>query len=123
MTNDSKSLAPAAGEFRVFVGDDGVTHVHVRIAEGTVWLSQKLMAELYGKDIRTIIKHLQAIFEEGELDPGATIRKFRIVQPEGHRSVSRLDRRAGRERNRERGMTTLPTIRKVRTVWLAQGGA
>jgi len=90
MTADTSSLGPAAGEFLVYVGDDGATHVHVRLAEGTVWLSQRLMAQLYGKDVRTINEHLQAIFEEGELDPGATIRKFRIVQTEGNRSVSRL---------------------------------
>ena len=90
VTPDPRSLVPAAGEFLVYVGDDGAAHVHVRIAEGTVWLTQKLMARLYGKDVRTVNEHLQAIFEEGELDPGATIRKFRIVQTEGARSVSRL---------------------------------
>jgi len=90
MTNEPNDLAPAAGEFLVYAGDDGSARVHVRIAEGTVWLSQRLMAELFGKDVRTINDHLQAIFEEGELDPGATIRKHRIVQTEGNRSVSRL---------------------------------
>ncbi|WP_208752750.1 hypothetical protein [Corallococcus carmarthensis] len=56
--------------------------------EGTVWLTQKQLAELYGKDVRTINEHLQNIHEEGELDPGATIRKFRIVQTEGTREVA-----------------------------------
>jgi hypothetical protein len=88
--SQSKDLAPAAGEFLVYAGDDGSARVHVHIAEGTVWLSQRLMAELYGKDIRTINDHLQAIYDEGEVDPGATIRKYRIVQTEGNRSVSRL---------------------------------
>jgi hypothetical protein len=64
--------------------------VQVRLAEGTVWLTQKLMADLYGKDVRTINEHLENIYEEGELDPEATIRKFRIVQTEGNRSVSRV---------------------------------
>ncbi|MDD5308957.1 MAG: virulence RhuM family protein [Deltaproteobacteria bacterium] len=90
MTDDPKALVPAGGEFLVYVGDDGTAHVHVRIAEGTVWLTQKLMAGLYGKDVRTINDHLQAIYEDGELDPGATIRKYRIVRTEGNRSVSRL---------------------------------
>jgi hypothetical protein len=69
---------------------DGSANVQVRLSEGTVWLTQKLMAELYGKDVRTINEHLGNIYEEGELDPEATIRKFRIVQTEGNRSVSRL---------------------------------
>ena len=46
-------------------------------------------AELFAKDVRTINEHIQNIYEERELDPGATIRKFRIVQPEGARSVER----------------------------------
>lgn len=86
---DSKDLAPS-GELIVYASDDGSTHVHVRLVDGTVWLSQRLLAELFGKDVRTINEHLQAIYDEAELDPGTTIRKFRIVQTEGNRSVSRL---------------------------------
>lgn len=48
------------------------------------------MAELFQKDVRTINHHIQAIFDEGELDPVWTIRKFRIVQTEGTRSISRM---------------------------------
>jgi hypothetical protein len=55
----------------------------------TVWLTQKLMAELFQKDVRTINEHIRNIYEEGELAPEATIRKFRIVQTEGSRQVSR----------------------------------
>jgi hypothetical protein len=90
MTKDSNDLVPASGELLVYVGDDGAARVHVRLAEGTVWLTQKLMADLYGKDVRTINEHLQNIYDEGELEPGATIRKFRIVGTEGNREVSRL---------------------------------
>jgi hypothetical protein len=90
MINGPKDLVSTAGEFLVYVGDDGAIKVHVRLAEGTVWLTQKLMAELYGKDVRTINEHLQNIYDEGELDPEATIRKFRIVRSEGNREVSRL---------------------------------
>ncbi len=90
MRDEPKDLAPATGEFVLYVGDDGSLRVHVRISDGTVWLTQKLMAELYGKDVRTINEHLQNIYTEGELDPEATIRKFRIVQTEGTREVTRL---------------------------------
>lgn len=87
---DQKSIIPAGGEFLVYVADDGVSRVHVRLAEGTVWLTQKLMAELYQVSVPTVNEHLKGIYEEGELDAGATIRKFLIVQTEGNRSVSRL---------------------------------
>ena len=89
-SRDAKDLVPATGELLVYVGDDGAVHVQVRLAEGTVWLTQKLMAQLYGVSVPTINEHLRSIFDEEELDPGATIRKFRIVQTEGNRSVSRL---------------------------------
>jgi hypothetical protein len=64
--------------------------VECRFAGETVWLTQALIAELYGKDVRTINEHLQNLFEERELDPAATIRKFRIVRREGEREVTRL---------------------------------
>lgn len=90
MTNSRKDLVPATGELLVYVGADGAAHVQVRLSEGTVWLTQKSMGELYGKDVRTINEHLGNIYDEGELAPEATIRKFRIVRTEGNRSVSRL---------------------------------
>jgi len=57
----------------------------VRLQEETVWLSQKQLAELFQKDVRTINEHIKNIYEEGELQSGGTIRKFRIVQKEGDR--------------------------------------
>ena len=61
----------------------------VRLEEETVWLSQKQMAELFDKDVRTINEHSGNIYKEAELDQKSTIRKFRIVQKEGNRNVSR----------------------------------
>ena len=69
---------------------DGEARVEVRLQDDTVWLSQLLMAELFQKDVRTINDHLKNIFREGELEPEATIRKYRIVRQEGARQVSRL---------------------------------
>ena len=74
---------PPTGEIILYRSDDGRTRVECRFAGETVWLSQALMAELYQKDVRTINEHLQNLFAEGELDPGATIRKFRIVAVKG----------------------------------------
>jgi len=69
--------------------EDGRTHIQCRFENETIWLSQALIAELFQKDVRTINEHLGNIFEEGELNPEATVRKFRIVRLEGSRQVSR----------------------------------
>jgi hypothetical protein len=55
----------------------------------TLWLSQALIAELFQKDIRTVNEHLQNLYQEGEIEERATIRKFRIVRREGPREVER----------------------------------
>lgn len=79
-----------SSEIVFYQGEDGRSRIQVRLDGGTVWLTQRLLAELFQKDVRTINEHIQNIVEEGELDPVATIRKFRIVQTEGKRTVTRL---------------------------------
>jgi hypothetical protein len=69
--------------------EDGRTRLDVRIEDDTVWLTQAAMSELYQKDIRTVSEHIKNVFSEGELEEGATIRNYRIVQQEGQRQVSR----------------------------------
>jgi hypothetical protein len=86
----SQEPLPPTGEIILYSTEDGRARVECRFAAETVWLTQALMAELYQKDVRTINEHLQNLFEEGELDPEATIRKFRIVRQEGAREVTRL---------------------------------
>lgn len=86
----SEDLPTPTGEIILYPMSDGRARIECRFVGETVWLTQALMAELFGKDVRTINEHLQNIFEEGELDPGATIRKFRIVRQEGQREVTRL---------------------------------
>ncbi len=66
-------------EFLIYQAEDGRTRVHVRFEGETVWLSQKVMAELFQKDVRTINEHIRNIFEEGELRPDSVIRNFRIT--------------------------------------------
>ena len=68
---------------------NGQVSVQVRYEDGSFWLTQKRMAELFGVDVRTINEHLQNIYQSAELDKGATVRKIRIVQQEGQRDVSR----------------------------------
>ncbi len=77
------------GELILYSTDDGAATVGLRAVDGTVWLSQREIAELFDKDVRTINEHVKNVFEEGECDPAATIRKFRIVQTEGARQVER----------------------------------
>ena len=76
-------------EIVLYQTGDNRTRIEVRLENETVWLTQKLMAELFQKDVRTINEHIQNVFAEGELQREATIRKFRIVQQEGTRSVER----------------------------------
>ena len=78
------------GEVLVYVTEDGQTRVECRFEAETLWLSQALMAELFGKDVRTVNEHIQNLFADGEIDPEATIRKFRLVRQEGDRQVTRL---------------------------------
>ncbi|MCG2685387.1 MAG: virulence RhuM family protein [Planctomycetales bacterium] len=77
------------GEIVLYQTEDGRTRLECRFADETLWLSQALIAELFRKDVRTINEHLQNIYEEDELDPVPTIRKFRIVRREGAREVAR----------------------------------
>lgn len=77
------------GELILYSTEDGGATIGLRAVDSTVWLSQREIAELFDKDVRTVNEHIRNVFAEGECDPGATIRKFRIVQTEGSRQVER----------------------------------
>lgn len=55
---------PPGGEFLFYQSDDGRIRLQVRLEDESVWLTQKLMAELFQKDVRTVNEHIQNIFEE-----------------------------------------------------------
>ena len=76
------SPAPG-GEFLFYQTEDGRTRLQVRVQDETVWLTQKLLSELFQKDVRTINEHIQNIFEERELEADSVIRKFRITAADG----------------------------------------
>ncbi|MBX3146270.1 MAG: virulence RhuM family protein [Gemmatimonadales bacterium] len=82
-----ESEAPPPGQLVIY--EDGATRLQVRIEGRTVWLSQRLIAELYQVSVPTVNEHLAGIYGDGELTSEATIRSFRIVQREGKRDVSR----------------------------------
>jgi hypothetical protein len=89
MTDDILPASPpSAGQ--VLIYRDGALNLQVRIDGRTVWLTQRLIADLYQVSVKTANEHLVNIYKEGELDPEATIRKFRIVQREGARDVARM---------------------------------
>ncbi len=81
--------APSS-EFLLYQTEDAQTRVQLRVSEGTVWMTQKQLAELYQVSIPTINGHLRTIYSDGELDAERTIRKFRIVALEAARNVERL---------------------------------
>lgn len=78
----------STAEFLVFTAKAGDS-IEVRYEDETIWLPQKQMAALFDVDVRTVSEHLQNIYTTNELQQDATIRKFRIVQTEGNREVSR----------------------------------
>lgn len=74
----------------LFTSQDGKTRLQIRLQNESLWLTQKQIAELFDKSPKTISEHLANIYDEAELEPDATIRKFRIVAREGARDVERL---------------------------------
>jgi hypothetical protein len=74
---------------QVLIYQDGALNLQVRLEGQTVWLTQRLIADLYQTSVPNINQHLASIYEDRELDPAATIKKFLIVQTEGARQVSR----------------------------------
>lgn len=76
-------------QIEIYQTKDKRTHVEVRFDDETVWLSQKQISDLFQKDVRTVSEHITNLYKEKELARNRTIRKFRIVQKEGKRSVER----------------------------------
>lgn len=70
-------------EIILYQTEDNRTRIEVRLENETVWLTQKQMAELFQKDIRTINDHIQNLLEEGELVAESVIRKYRITAADG----------------------------------------
>ena len=85
------TLRSSAAEYLTFVSaiGDQPESVELRYQDENIWLTQRLMAELYGVEVPTINEHIQKIYADHELEEEATIRNFRIVQTEGARQVSR----------------------------------
>lgn len=74
---------PEIGEVVIYKADDGHPSLEVHLDHETVWLTQKQMAVLFGKDVRTVNEHIRNIFKEGELSEPSVIRKSRITASDG----------------------------------------
>ncbi len=73
----------------IYTGVNGAPKVEVKLEGETVWLSQAQLVELFRSSKSNVSEHIKSIFEEGELQRDATVRKFRTVQIEGDREVER----------------------------------
>ena len=85
------SIRSSAAEYLTYVASigDQQDSIEMRYEDENIWLTQKMMATLYDVNVRTVNEHIKKIYSDSELEPVSTIRKFRIVQTEGSRQVSR----------------------------------
>ena len=85
------TIHSSAAEYLTYIAatGDNPESFEMRYEDENIWLTQKMMAALYDVETNTINYHIKKILEDSELEEGATIRNFRIVQNEGNRQVSR----------------------------------
>jgi hypothetical protein len=89
VADDGRAAAPEEPG-QVLIYEAGDSRLRVRVEGRTVWLSQRLIGDLFQVSVKTVSEHLSNIYEEGELGVDATVRSFRIVQKEGGRDVTRF---------------------------------
>ena len=91
MENKEITIRSSAAEYLTFVAStgDNPQSIEMRYEDENIWLTQKMLSVLYDVEVHTINYHIKKIFEDRELEEMATIRKFRIVQIEGTRTVER----------------------------------
>ena len=82
-------LSTNNSQFIIYQNEGGQTKIEVRLENETVWLTQQLMANLFQTSKQNISHHINSIFEEGELHPEATVKKYLTVRQEGKREVKR----------------------------------
>ena len=77
------------GKILIYQNEKGDAKIDVYFEDDTIWMTQKAMCELYQVNKSSVSEHISNIFKDGELEPEATVRKFRTVQTEGTRQVTR----------------------------------
>ncbi len=78
-----------AGEILVYQTEAGQPRVEVRLADESVWLTQQQLADLFQTSKQNVSHHIKSIYEERELEPEATVKKYLTVRREGSREVRR----------------------------------
>ncbi|MBN1926349.1 MAG: virulence RhuM family protein [Prolixibacteraceae bacterium] len=76
-------------EIVLYQSDELTSRIEVRVEDDTVWLNRQQIAALFGRDVKTIGKHINNVFSEGELERGSSVANFATVQNEGGRLVER----------------------------------
>lgn len=89
MSKHNLTLRDETTEFLLYTAPNGAIKVEVLLSNETIWLTQKRMAELFGVGVAAISKHLDNIYESGELQREATLSVLETVQQEGARQVTR----------------------------------
>ena len=77
-------------QFVLYSTKNGNVKLEILLEEETLWLSQKMMAELFEVEVNTINYHIKEIFKSGELEEDSVIRKFRITASDGKRLINNL---------------------------------
>ena len=87
--NEKKTLRSSAAEYLTYIASTGEQDeaIEMRYEDENIWLTQKMMAQLYDVDVRTVNHHVKTVYKDNELTPEATIRKYEIVQTEGERKI------------------------------------
>lgn len=75
-------------EIILYRSDELTEHIEVRLDNETVWLNRNQIATLLGRDVKTIGKHINNVFSEGELEDKATVAKFATILNEGGRMIT-----------------------------------
>ena len=89
MSKHNLTLRDQTTEFLLYTAPNGAIKVEVLLSNETIWLTQKRMAELFGVGVAAISKHLDNIYESGELQRESTLSVLETVQQEGARQVTR----------------------------------
>ena len=87
--NNQLQIRNSTAEFLIFIKNSTGDTIEVRLQNNTIWLTQKLISELFDIDRSDITKHLSNIYQEGELSKEATCAIFAQVQKEGNRQITR----------------------------------
>lgn len=87
--NKKLRIRNSTAEFLTFASQNEGNSIEVRFEENTLWLTQQLIAELFGTTKQNVSLHIQNIISDGELAADATVKDFLTVRQEGDRQVSR----------------------------------